>query len=57
MIENKNIIVSLMPSSSSSVDQLEFKWTIKELTADRMAIELEFTKPDMVSIYQTKDII
>ena len=53
--ENENIVVRLIPSQKS--DELEFNWTISRLWSLGLEIELTFDHPELVSVYQSKDIL
>ena len=55
--KNQNVQVTLIPSSQSSQEKLGFKWAINQLKNDQMILELEFTNPEMISIYPEKDIL
>lgn len=57
LVQNKNVQVKLIPSSSSSLVKLDFSWKITELAFDKFIVKLDFTNPELISIYKEKDAI
>ena len=55
--QNKNIVMKLIPSSSSNSDQLEFDWDISSIETDGIEMKLMFKRPELVSTYSVKDML
>ena len=55
--EKKYVVVRLVPSTDSNVDQLNFKWVISSLTHEGIELKIQFDKPEMISVYREKDFL
>lgn len=49
--------VSVQPGEFSSEDDLRFTWSVEEFTSTRMNLQLEFSKPQSVSVTTDKEVL